>query len=67
MFTLALSFTRHTTIRMEELAGAATAVAGALLFLSSGVPMGRRGGQALGGLRLTAESVRWVLALHWGK
>jgi drug/metabolite transporter (DMT)-like permease len=67
MFTLALSFTRHTTIRLEEVAGAATAVAGALLFLSSGVPMGRRGGQALGGLLLAAAGVLWVLALHWGK
>ena len=67
MFTLALSFTQHTTIRLEEVAGAATAVAGALFFLGSGVPMGRRGGHALGGLLLAAAGVLWVLALHWGK
>jgi hypothetical protein len=29
--------------------------------------MGRRGGQALGGLLLAAAGVLWVLALHWGK
>ena len=46
MFTIALSFTKHTTIRFEELAGAALAVGGALTFIGSGLPVGRRGGQA---------------------
>ena len=67
MFTLALSFTRHTTIRLEEVGAAATAVAGVLFFIGTGVPFGRRGGQALGGLLLAAAGVLWVLALHWGK
>ena len=66
MLTLALSVGHHTTLRLMELAGAATAVAGALLFLSSGVPMGRRGGQALGGLLLAVAGVCWVVAVRWG-
>jgi drug/metabolite transporter (DMT)-like permease len=66
MFTLALSFTKQTTIRLEELAGAATAIAGVLFFIGTGVPFGRRGGQALGGLLLAAAGVLWVLALRWG-
>ena len=66
MFTLALSFTKHTSIRLEELAGAATAVAGALFFIGSGLPFGRRGGQAFGGLLLAAAGVLWVLAIRWG-
>ncbi|HKT43367.1 MAG TPA: hypothetical protein VJQ85_01095 [Gaiellaceae bacterium] len=67
MLTLALQLTHHTTLRLMEVAGAATAVAGALFFLGSGVPFGRRGGQALGGLLLAAAGVLWVVALHWGK
>jgi drug/metabolite transporter (DMT)-like permease len=66
MFTLALSFKQHTTIRLEELAGALTAIAGAFIFLGTSVPFGRRGGQALGGLCLAVAGVLWVLAIHWG-
>ena len=66
MFTLALSFTKHTTIRLEELAGLALAIAGVLMFLGSGVPFGRRGGQALGGLLVCAAGVLFVLAFRWG-
>ena len=67
MHTLALQLTHHTTLRLMEVAGAATAVAGALFFVGSGVPFGRRGGQALGGLLLAAAGVLWVVALHWRK
>lgn len=67
MHTLALAFTHHTTLRLMEIAGALTAIAGALFFLGAGVPFGRRGGQALGGLLLAAAGVLWVIALHWGK
>ena len=67
MHTLALSFTHHTAIRLEELAGLALAVGGALLFLGAGTPFGRRGGQALGGLLIAAAGVLFILALHWGK
>jgi len=67
MYTLALVLTHHTSLRLREVAGAATAVAGALFFIGSGVPFGRRGGQALGGLLLVAAGVLWVVALHWGK
>jgi drug/metabolite transporter (DMT)-like permease len=66
MFTLALSFTKHTTIRFEELAGAALALSGVLMFLGTGVPLGRRGGQALGGLLVAAAGVLFVLAFRWG-
>jgi drug/metabolite transporter (DMT)-like permease len=67
MYTLALHFAHHTTLRLMEVAGAATAVAGALFFLGAGVPFGRRGGQALGGLLLAAAGVLWVVAIRWGK
>jgi hypothetical protein len=66
MLTLALSFTKQTTLRFEELAGAALAVGGALMFIGSGVPFGRRGGQALGGLLTCAAGVLFVLAFRWG-
>ena len=66
MFTLALSIGHHTTLRLMELAGAATAIAGGLLFISSGVPFGRRGGQALGGILLAVAGVCWVVAIRWG-
>jgi hypothetical protein len=66
MHMLALTVTHHTMIRLEELAGAATAVAGALFFLGSSVPFGRRGGQALGGILLAAAGVLYVIAIHWG-
>ena len=66
MLTLALSFTRHTTLRMKELAGLALAVGGLLMFVGSGVPFGRRGGQALGGLVVAAAGVLFVLAFRWG-
>ena len=66
MFTLALSFTKQTTIRFEELAGAALAVGGALTFIGSGMPFGRRGGQALSGVLIAAAGVLFVLAFPWG-
>jgi drug/metabolite transporter (DMT)-like permease len=66
MFTLALSFTKHTTLRLEELAGAALAVGGALTFIGSSMPFGRRGGQALGGLLVAVAGVLLVLAFRWG-
>jgi drug/metabolite transporter (DMT)-like permease len=66
MFTLALQFKQQTTMNMEEIAGALTALAGVMMFLGSGVPFGRRGGQALGGLALAVAGVLWVLALRYG-
>ena len=66
MFLLALSFTRQTTLRLEELAGAALAVGGALQFVGSGLPFGRRGGQALGGIFIAAAGVLFVLAVRYG-
>jgi hypothetical protein len=66
MHTLIADMSHTTTVRLMELAGAATAVAGGLFFLGAGVPFGRRGGQALGGLLLAAAGVIWVVALRWG-
>jgi hypothetical protein len=67
MFLLALSYTKHTTVRLEEVGSALAAVAGGLLFLAGLVPFaGRRLGMGLGGLCLAAGSVLWILALRWG-
>lgn len=66
MFTLALQFKQHTTIRMAELAGALTAIGGIFLVLGSSVPFGGRGGGSLAGLCLAAAGVLWVLALRYG-
>jgi hypothetical protein len=66
MLTLALSIGHHTTLRLMELAGAATAVAGGLFFLSSGSSRRWRGGQSVGGILLAAAGVLWVVAIRWG-
>ena len=66
MLTLALSITHHTSLRLQELAGAATAVAGGLFFFGAGLPLGRRGMQAFAGLLLAAAGVLWVVSLRWG-
>ncbi len=66
MFTFAMTITRHTSIRLEELAGLATAIAGALFFLGNSVPFGRRGGTALGGILLVAAGALWIISIHWG-
>lgn len=66
MLTLALTISRHSVLRMEEIAGALIAVAGGLFFVGSGVPFGRRGGQALGGLCLVAAGLLWLAAVRWG-
>jgi len=66
MHLLLLNITKHNTIRLEELAGALAAIAGAALFVGAATPMGRRGGQALGGIALAVAGVLVVVALHWG-
>lgn len=63
MHLLALTIKAHTTIRLEELAGLLTAVAGAVMLM----PMGMLGGRRLGGLALAAAGVLWIVALHWGR
>ena len=62
MYTLALTIKAHTTIRLEELAGALTAIAGVAIF----APMSLLGGRSLAGIALAAAGVLWVVALHWG-
>lgn len=66
MSLLALSFSSQTTIRLEELSALLAAVAGAALFFGATMPLGRRGGQLLGGLCLAVAGVLAILALHWG-
>jgi hypothetical protein len=66
MLTLALSFTRHTSLRMKEFAGVALALGGALTFLGTSVPFGRRGGHALGGLLVCAAGVLFFLSYRYG-
>ena len=62
MHLLALTIKLHTTIRLEELAGALIAIAGVAML----APMGMLGGKKLGGFALAAAGVLWVVSLHWG-
>ena len=66
MFILALHFSAHKTLRVEEIAGALAAIAGAALLLGSMTPMARRMGQIFGGLALLAAGVLFVLAVRYG-
>lgn len=63
MYLLAMSIKHHTTLRLEELAGLLTAIAGALMI----VPMGMMGGRRLAGVCLAAAGILWIVAIHWGK
>jgi hypothetical protein len=63
MYLLALTIKAHTTVRLEELAGLLTAVAGAAML----APLGMLGGRRLSGLALAAAGVLWIVALHWGR
>jgi Ca2+/H+ antiporter len=62
----ALSFTAKSTLRVEEIAGALAAIAGALLFVGAVTPLARRTGQLFGGLSLAASGVLFVLAVRYG-
>jgi hypothetical protein len=66
MHLLALSFKAHETLRIEEIAGALAAIAGAALFFGAMTPMGRRAGQIIAGLGLAAAGVLFVLAVRYG-
>ncbi len=66
MFVLAVHFGAHKTLRVEEIAGALAAIAGAALLLGSVTPMARRIGQTVGGLALLASGVLFVLAVRYG-
>jgi hypothetical protein len=66
MVLLALHFNAHRTLRVEEIAGALAAIAGAALFIGAMTPMARRMGQILGGLGLLASGVLFVLAVRYG-
>lgn len=62
MHLLAFTIKLHTTIRLEELAGALIAIAGVAML----APMGMLGGRRLAGLALAAAGVIWIVARHWG-
>jgi hypothetical protein len=66
MYILALSFKAHQTLRIEEVAGALAAVAGAAFFFGAMTPMARRVGQIFGGIALAAAGVLFVLAVRYG-
>jgi hypothetical protein len=66
MVILALHFNAHQTLRVEEIAGALAAIAGAALLLGAMTPMARRVGQIFGGLALLAAGVLFVLAVRYG-
>jgi hypothetical protein len=63
---LALSFTAKSTLRVEEIAGALAAIAGALLFVGAVTPLARRTGQLFGAHSLAARGVLYVLAVRYG-
>jgi hypothetical protein len=62
-----LAITAHNANRLEEVAAALVAIAGAVMVLGSMMPMGRRGSQWLSGLAFVIAGVLAVIALHWGK
>jgi hypothetical protein len=66
MHILALSFTAHKTLRVEELAGALAALAGAAILIGGLMPFGRRFGMIAGGLLLAASGVVFLLAVRYG-
>ena len=66
MHLFALSFNAHKTLRVEEIAGALAAIAGAALLIGAMTPMARRLGQIVGGLALLASGVLFVLAVRYG-
>ena len=66
MNLLALHFTAKDTLRVEEIAGALAAIAGAALFLGAMTPLARRAGQLFGGLALAAAGVLFLLAVRYG-
>ena len=66
MHLLAVHFNARDTLRVEEIAGALAAVAGAALFLGALTPFARRFGQLLGGAALAGAGVLFVLAVRYG-
>ena len=66
MHLLALHFNAKDTLRVEELAGALAAIAGALIFVGAMTPLARRTGQLFGGVALAASGVLFLLAVRYG-
>jgi hypothetical protein len=66
MHLVALHFTAHRTLRVEEIAGALAAIAGGLLLIGGLAPFGRRFGMIGGGLALAGAGVLFVLAVRYG-
>ena len=62
-----LAITAHNRIRLEEVAAALIAIAGAVMLFGSMAPLGRRGSQGLSGICFVVAGVLAVVALHWGK
>jgi hypothetical protein len=66
MHLLAIHFNSKDTLRVEEIAGALAAIAGAALFVGATTPFARRFGQLFGGAALAAAGVLLVLAVRYG-
>jgi hypothetical protein len=66
MHLLAIHFNAHDTLRVEEIAGALAAIAGAALFVGATAPFARRFGQLVGGAALAVAGVLLVLAVRYG-
>jgi hypothetical protein len=66
MFTLAITITIHTGIRLAEVGEALGAIGGLALLVGAATPFGRRAGMAVGGLALAVGFVCLIVATRWG-
>jgi hypothetical protein len=66
MTLLALTMTPHTGVRLAELGELLGLVGGLALLVGGMTPFGKRMGQTIGGLGLTAGFVLLILATRWG-
>ena len=61
-----IAMTVHQAVRFEEVGFAVGAIGGVLVAFGSMMPLGRRSGNALGGLALAAGFVLAIVGVHWG-
>ena len=66
MTLLALSFARHTGVRMAEVGMLLGAIGGLALLLGGFTPFGKRVGQIIGGLTIAVGFALLAMATHSG-